>query len=91
MDALLDEALETLTVMFMELVQTARALPRVNTTGEALIERARVVLAVVNVGAALRRMRARTAKGSTPAGGVRPLADQFYAAQAKVQAAQPRN
>jgi hypothetical protein len=52
MNALLDEALETLTLMFTELVQMARALPKPAPKGPELIERSKVLVAIAAVGAA---------------------------------------
>ena len=82
MDALLDDALETLTLMFTELVQMARALPRPGLTGPELITRARVVVAIISVGAALRRMRPRPKASANPADAMAGLMSKVSAAAA---------
>ena len=81
MDALIDDTLETLTLMFTELVQTARALPRPELTSEdrtsaALISRARVIVAIIAVGVALRRMSPRPKPAANPAGAMTQLMAQ---------------
>ncbi len=82
MDALLDEALETLTLMFTELVQMARALPKPNLAGPELIARARVVVAILSVGAALRRMSPRPKASANPAGALAHLMSKVSTAAA---------
>jgi hypothetical protein len=82
MDTLLDDALETLTLMFTELVQMVRALPKPDLTGSELIARARVVVAIISVGAALRRMSPRPKATANPAVAMANLISRVGAAAA---------
>ena len=87
MDSLIDEALETLTLIFMDLVRTTRDLPPPELTGEAMIQRAKVVTSVIAVGVALRRLVLRPAKTRAA---LQPVVDKVSVAQGKVQAEQAK-
>jgi hypothetical protein len=87
MDSLIDEALETLTLIFMDLVRTTRDLPPPELTGDAMIQRAKLVTSVIAVGVTLRRLVLRTAKTRAA---LQPVVDKVNTVQAKVRAEQAK-
>ncbi len=87
MDSLIDEALETLTLIFMDLVQATRDLPPPGLSGEAMIQRAKVVTSVIAVGVALRRLVLRPAKTRAA---LQSAEDKVSVAQGRVSAEQAK-